>query len=193
MAKQILTPVDRFMMKVEPEPNSGCWLWCAADNGSGYGVINLREGDRKYQEYAHRFSYTAFIGPIPKDMMVLHRCDVRACVNPEHLFIGSAQDNQGDMARKHRGCRSMNGLPYGVRLERRWSGLSRPYYARVRYRTLTHHLGWFREISTAADVAETFRSIVHLTGSVDEARHGVAALLAAAKVNTDFSANVNTP
>jgi hypothetical protein len=92
------TPSERLMRKVEYDTNGGCWL-CIAGNARGYG--RLRVGNKK-KALAHRVSYQSFIGPIPKGMWVLHKCDVPACINPSHLFLGNAQDNVDDMMRKGR-------------------------------------------------------------------------------------------
>jgi hypothetical protein len=51
---------------------------------------------------AHRAAWTLFVGEIPNGMNVLHRCDVRNCINPDHLFIGTQQDNVADMIKKKR-------------------------------------------------------------------------------------------
>lgn len=78
-----------------PEPNSGCWLWLGTTS-NGYGRID--HGGKTLR--AHRASYEEFVGPIPKGFCVLHRCDTPCCVNPEHLFLGTQQDNMSDKAAK---------------------------------------------------------------------------------------------
>ena len=74
---------ERFMDKISPEPNSGCWLWDAAQTSAGYGVMTI---DSK-QYYAHRLSYENFKGPIPLGLQIDHLCRVPCCVNPDHLDI----------------------------------------------------------------------------------------------------------
>lgn len=81
-----------------PEPNSGCWLWERSTSKAGYG--NLRHEGKVIS--AHRASYVAHVEPIPTGMHVLHRCDTPCCVNPDHLFIGTHEDNMSDMASKGR-------------------------------------------------------------------------------------------
>lgn len=76
-----------------------CWIWAGGLNSDGYGVMNW-QGECK----AHRVSWVLHHGPIPKGQHVLHRCDIRACVNPAHLFLGSHQDNMQDMKYK---CRAV--------------------------------------------------------------------------------------
>lgn len=77
---------------------SGCWLWEASLNQFGYAQVR----DGKRVRGAHRVMYETMIGPIPEGMCVCHRCDVRHCVNPEHLFLGTAKDNDTDKRNKNR-------------------------------------------------------------------------------------------
>ena len=90
---------QRFEEKHIPEPNSGCWLWAAATRG-GYGAINI---NGKLQS-AHRASWELENGPIPEGMHVCHSCDVKSCVNPAHLFLGTQADNMRDRDEKGRGA-----------------------------------------------------------------------------------------
>ena len=89
-----------------PEPNSGCWLWLGSVTGplkpmDGYArVMAHRFGVNTYG--GHRISYIAYKGPIPAGLHVLHTCDVRCCVNPSHLILGTHDDNMKDMKRKGR-------------------------------------------------------------------------------------------
>lgn len=91
--------INQFLeQKSMPEPNTGCWLWTGPTNYKGYGYGSF-EGVRFS---VHRMSYIIHKGTIPKGMLVCHNCDQRSCLNPEHLFIGTAQDNTDDMMRKGR-------------------------------------------------------------------------------------------
>ena len=95
-----MTLKERFESKFLPEPNSGCWLWVGGLTDIGYGGfwVNGRTLG------AHRVSYELYIGPIG-DKKVLHKCDNRCCVNPNHLFLGTSQDNSNDMVEKNRQAR----------------------------------------------------------------------------------------
>lgn len=92
------TEADRLWSACIPEPNSGCWLWTQSLNPKGYGQIDFRGKKMK----AHRASWLAHRGDIPCGLFVLHRCDQRSCINPEHLFLGTAKDNAIDMGIKNR-------------------------------------------------------------------------------------------
>lgn len=94
-----ITPLEiRFWRAVKH--GVGCWEWKKSLR-NGYGVIGLGRADEGI-EYAHRISYTICVGPIPDGLCVLHRCDNRMCVRPDHLFLGTRADNNHDMQSKGR-------------------------------------------------------------------------------------------
>lgn len=82
---------------------SGCWIWNRAKGRQGYGST------RYHGRYvsAHRAYYAHYVGAIPAGMVVMHQCDSPACVNPDHLRIGTMQENQDDMASKKRSNQGM--------------------------------------------------------------------------------------
>ena len=94
--------VERFETMYIPEPNSGCWLWLGAMVPDGYGSFGISTNKTIK---AHRFSWKVFNGDIPYDMHVLHRCDNRACVNPDHLWLGTNADNVAGRVAKDRSHR----------------------------------------------------------------------------------------
>ena len=73
-----------------------CWLWLGKPTSHGYGAIRAN-GERIS---THRFSWEIHNGPIPDGLFVCHKCDVKLCVNPDHLFLGTNLDNQRDRAHK---------------------------------------------------------------------------------------------
>ena len=84
---------DFILERVATIPESGCWIWLGATNTQGYGHLRLNQKCIK----AHRLAYTIRFGEIPAGMFVLHKCDVRPCVNPVHLYLGDQTDNMRDM------------------------------------------------------------------------------------------------
>ena len=90
---------ERILKLSTPEPNTGCWLWIGSSDPDGYGSIYL---NRKERHRAHRISYKAFNGDFDSNLLVCHQCDVPSCVNPDHLFLGTHQDNVKDMDKKGR-------------------------------------------------------------------------------------------
>lgn len=100
------TPIiDRFWRHVNKdgpivrEELGPCWIWTAACYPNGYGQMGSTPGR---SVLVHRFSYETFNGPIEDGKHVCHHCDVRACVNPKHLWLGTRSDNIKDMVAKGR-------------------------------------------------------------------------------------------
>jgi hypothetical protein len=90
----------RFWGRVKKTPD-GCWIWMGAKrNKKGYGTFC--EPITGKQIYAHRFSWEWHNGAIPMGVFVLHKCDNPACVNPDHLKLGDAMDNNHDSISKGR-------------------------------------------------------------------------------------------
>ena len=91
------TATEKFWLRVETSP-AGCWLWTGTMNYAGYGVMKTAG----VQVRIHRFAYELLVGPIPEGLEACHTCDVRHCARPEHLFLGTTQDNTADRVAKGR-------------------------------------------------------------------------------------------
>ena len=92
-----LTVKERIENRIIKD-SSGCWLWQASTNLKGYGYIRVA-GKTKL---VHRVYWSINNGPIPGKMCICHHCDVPACVNLDHLFIGTNADNMRDKTKKGR-------------------------------------------------------------------------------------------
>lgn len=92
----------RFWSKVRRGTAGECWLWTGATN-RGYGTtVVITRGRKTILRGAHRVAWELTHGEIPKELSVLHRCDVPACCNPGHLWLGTQRDNMRDMIGKGR-------------------------------------------------------------------------------------------
>lgn len=91
--------IEEYLMdRCIPVTETGCWLWTVSLTDAGYGASFYRIYDN---HRAHRISYRHFVGDIPDGMSVCHKCDVRSCINPTHLYVGTHDQNMKD--KKERG------------------------------------------------------------------------------------------
>ena len=103
----MITPysIVKFCKQIKCSKNQAklnCWLWKGFKNQDGYGQHGWKYKQTPVLQSAHRFSWNLFKGEIGNSLSVLHKCDVRNCVNPDHLFLGTLSDNSIDMLKKGR-------------------------------------------------------------------------------------------
>lgn len=94
---KLLGPNDVFESRIQK--TDGCWIWTGTKHSYGYGVF-LLPGEKAVR--AHRYSYEYFVGKIPEGKIILHICDNPICVRPDHLRVGTKDDNNKDTAIKRR-------------------------------------------------------------------------------------------
>lgn len=111
-----MTPRERFEAKVQK--TDGCWLWQGGLLPNGYGSFWLDGRNRT----AHHAAHLLYIGHVPDGLQVCHRCDVRACVRPDHLFLGTAKDNADDRDAKGRTYRTWSHQKLALALDLRAAG-----------------------------------------------------------------------
>ena len=104
--------MERLLLRRTVDEVTQCWNWAGALNEKGYGLINVNKRARR----VHRLAYAAAKGAIPTGLMVCHTCDNPRCFNPDHLFIGTALDNNRDRENKGRGADRHGERHPGVKL-----------------------------------------------------------------------------
>jgi hypothetical protein len=129
---------DRFWAKVQK--GDGCWLWTAHKSPKGYGEFTPGPHTRVPMR-APRFAWELQNGPIPVEMCVLHKCDVPACVNPDHLFLGTILDNNRD-----RNAKGRANMPFG---DKHWNTkITEPQLSEVKH--------WHAEGRSQSEIARLF-------------------------------------
>ncbi len=106
MVARAAEPIDKLLFdRILMVPFSDCWFWNGTLDRAGYGRV--RHGGRAGKSsYAHREMYKLKKGD-PTGLLVCHKCDVPSCVNPDHLFAGTNQDNHRDKAQKGRAAKKL--------------------------------------------------------------------------------------
>ena len=93
---------ERFWSRVDKRGPNECWLWKAGRTPCGYGRISVGAHRNHHNAPSHRIAWEMTNGLIPVGLCVCHRCDVKLCCNPAHLFLGTLTDNNADRDRKGR-------------------------------------------------------------------------------------------
>ena len=95
--------------KIEDGPG-GCWIWTGSRDGKGYGKLGGSTNGKLWWAQAHRFVFHILVGPVPEDKELHHRCEVRHCVNPEHIEVVTSREH-GRYSRQVRKTHCPQGHP----------------------------------------------------------------------------------
>lgn len=92
---------ERFLSRIEKDDKTGCWNWTGSKLKTGYGTFSAKRSTGKCWR-AHRFSWIIHGKELVEGLDLCHSCDNRLCVNPDHLWLGTRQENLLDCLRKNR-------------------------------------------------------------------------------------------
>lgn len=106
--------LPKFERAVKKNELTGCHIWQNAKDKNGYGLFTVTR-PRIVMRRAHRVAYEHYVGPLVGKLFVLHRCDNPSCVNPDHLFLGTNQDNMDDMKAKGRAPKTLGEISGNTR------------------------------------------------------------------------------
>ena len=93
----------KLMRKTRKDAITGCWMWTGSVDKDGYGRMRGSIDKVVWSMRAPRASWECYVGLIPKGLMVLHHCDTPACINPQHLYLGTQAENGRDKKIRGRG------------------------------------------------------------------------------------------
>jgi hypothetical protein len=164
---------QRILDSVEFEANTGCWLWTGPMGRNMRGTL-MHE---RRQVLASRLSLEAYKGPIPPGMFACHKCDTPACVNPDHLFAGTPQDNVDDMIAKGRRREGVRLFGEAHRLSKLSDGDVRVIRALLQdhsSRKIARYFGLYRNAIDNIKTGKTWRRVIGQMSPDEQARHDTA-------------------
>ena len=160
----------RFHSRIKVDPQTGCHVWTGSITPEGYGVFLV---NRKLHG-AHRIAWELANGPIPKGLSICHRCDNRPCVNPEHLFLGTNQDNHADMMAKGRNVPRKGEPRRGIYIRRK----EEAFFSTEEYLEMLKTLGLTPHSTVTAKVlGEKHRSVQYYAAGRQLSRNAIVRLL----------------
>lgn len=156
LGRRAMSPAERFWQKVDKDDMSGCWIWQGAADDRGYGQMWKSGRPRR----AHRVSFELSNGPIPRGMVIDHKCRVPSCVNPGHLqavTLGQNNENLGVVRPNNKsGARGVC-----------WDKRRNQWAAYVGSKGARHHLGRFDNLDDAKVAVITKRLELHTNNILD--------------------------
>lgn len=149
--------MNDLFSRIEFDTNGGCWLWAGSITSGRFPRPIVSVGGKNKQ--VHRLLYERDLGPIPDGLLACHKCDTPLCVNPRHIFIGTASQNMQDMHRKGRAFHQID--------PERASRLGREWQARFAERNSgeSHHLS-----KLTAESASALKALNGVVGPTEAGR-----------------------